>query len=109
MKHNLKRTYLEGDEGLDGTALHLEASGDDLDDTAIEHLVSLGQARNGHKLDFEDHVSARVLDHTVFNLQALLVLMAKRILKSESVKSCGLGSHEINVEFRANRTPSELT
>lgn len=78
--------YLERNEGLDGTALDLDAGGDNLDDTTIKDLVTLWHACDSHELHFKDDVSARILNHSVLDFETLFVLVTG---KEENIQFVG--------------------
>ena len=82
-------THLKRDEGLDGAALHSDARGHDLDDAPVQHFVTLWQTRNRHEFNLEDDITARVLDHSILNLQ-LIVMFVAATSKVQKVKICRL-------------------
>ena len=57
--------YLHRDECLDGTTLNLDSGSGDFDNLSIQHFIVFGTTRNGVKMNLENHIATRVLDHAV--------------------------------------------
>lgn len=81
-------THLKRDEGLDGTALDSDAGGHDFDDAPVQHFVTLWQTCDRHKLNLEDDITTSVLDHSIFNLELIVMFVAATSQVVKNVRLC---------------------
>ena len=69
------RTYIHGNKSFNWSWLNLNSRGGDLDHTPVKNLIGFWQTSDRLESDFENDISACVLNHSIANFPILFVLL----------------------------------
>ena len=79
--------YLHGDECLDRTTLNLNSRSGNFNNLSIEHFIFFRAAGNSEKLNLENDIATRVLDHAIAD-----VLVNSDVNNKDDVSVLGMAS-----------------